>query len=57
MAKKKEEPVIDALSTSNDSIIVTDDEIFSIELLGDIESATEFKDDVAYIDNNIFYLL
>lgn len=47
---------VDALSFSKDSAIITDEAIYKIDLLGDITTATGFEEDIAYIDNNVFYL-
>lgn len=45
-----------ALSFSKDSVIVTDDAVYNIELLGDLDDDMEFSDEIAYIDDNFFYL-
>lgn len=45
-----------ALSFSKDSVIVTNDAVYDISLLGDITDESEFNDETAYIDNNIFYI-
>ena len=62
---------IDGLSFSKDSVIITDTEVYKIELLGDVLENElmrtfdgddnlidneSFKDDVAYIQNNYYYL-
>lgn len=47
---------IDALTFSKDSAIITDEAIYKIDLLGDVTKATSFEEDIAYIDNNTFYL-
>lgn len=45
-----------AIAFTKDSVIVTDDAVYSIELLGDLTDDMEFNDETAYVDNNIFYL-
>ena len=50
---------IDLLSIQKDSIIITDTEIYQIELLGDVTLLPEdyeFKTDIAYIDNGYYYV-
>lgn len=47
---------VDALAFSKDSAIITDEAIYKIDLLGDITQATGFDEDIAYIDNNVYYL-
>ena len=45
-----------ALTFSKDSVIVTNDAVYDIQLLGDLNDDMEFNDETAYIDNNIFYI-
>ena len=45
-----------ALAFSKDSVIVTNDAVYDIQLLGDLNDDMEFNDETAYIDNNIFYI-
>lgn len=61
MAKKKniENGSVDGFSFSKESVIITDTEVYKIELLSDIDLESddkEFKDDIAYIDNGYYYL-
>lgn len=56
MANVNENKEIEALSFSKDSVIVTDDAVYNIALLGDLSDDSEFDDETAYIMNNVFYL-
>ena len=58
MAKKNESNiVIDAFTFSKDSVVVTDTNIYDIELFtGEIDEGEELKDDIAYINGEYFYL-
>ena len=44
-----------AIAFTKDSVIVTDDAVYSIELLGDLTDDMEFNDETAYVDNNITF--
>lgn len=41
---------------SKDDVIVTDDEIFQIDIFPGISDDVEFKEGYAYVDNNVFYI-
>ena len=56
MAKSKKEEKIDGLAFDKDSAIITDDAVYNIELLGNIEDFSNPKEDTAYIDNDYFYI-
>lgn len=50
---------IGGIAVSKDSVIITDDAVYNIEMLGDIEDFTEEdagKEDVVFIDNGYFYI-
>ena len=44
-----------ALSFSKDSVIVTDDAVYNIELLGELSDDMEFNDETAYIQPRARY--
>lgn len=56
MAKTNEALDNGALSFSKDSVIVTDDAVYNIELLGELSDDMKFNEETAYIDNNVFYV-
>lgn len=46
----------DALSCTKDSVIITDDAVYNIDILTDINEMEEINEDTAYIDNDIYYI-
>jgi len=62
MAKKKpqEEPateiVVDGMSFSSDSRVITDDGVYKIELMPDLETVDRLDDEHAYLQGDYFYL-
>lgn len=55
MARKKEER-IEAITCSKDSVIITDDAVYNVELLTDINNLEEAREDTAYISDNYYYI-
>lgn len=47
---------VDGISFSKDSVIVTEDAIYKIELMPDLDTEEELKDDIAYIDGDYYYV-
>lgn len=46
----------DALSCTKDSVIITDDAVYNIDILTDINELEEINEDTAYIDNDVYYV-
>lgn len=58
MSKSTEE-TIDGIAVSKDSVVITDDAVYNIEMLGDIADFTQEdaeKEDVVFIDDGFYYI-